>query len=117
MPEPTTRPGHTSRGNRIPEIPPLKNLMYALTGYTVPAAFATRFVDLHHHDWDAAEDHWERAVREVLDTDAVEPRATGDSAVRQAVAATAEFLTTGAYFPWCPWCRRGIRIPSEEATG
>ncbi|AEV85020.1 hypothetical protein ACWT_3996 [Actinoplanes sp. SE50] len=98
----------------IPEIPPLKNLVYAHSGYNVPDGFAAAFVVLHDHDWPAAEDHWERAVQAVFNTDAVAKTATGDTAVRQAVTATADFFTTRRYFPWCCWCRKGTPVPTEE---
>lgn len=87
-------------------IPPLKDLLFDRCGYTVPPFFTTDFVALHQDDWEGAERDWEDIVALTLDTDAVDRRASGGTAIKQAVEAAAAFLTDDDEWPWCPICRR-----------
>ncbi len=95
-------------------IPPLKDLLYKECGYEVPAEFTSDFVLLHDHDWHAAERDWEEIVALVLDTDAVDPRATGGNAIKQAVEAAAAFLADHTLWPWCPICKRGTSVERQR---
>jgi hypothetical protein len=95
-------------------IPPLKDLLYELCGYTVPVSFTADFVELHGDDWVPAERDWEDIVALVLDTDAVDRRAGGAAAVKQAVEAGAAFLYDDELWPWCPICKRGTDAGRED---
>jgi hypothetical protein len=97
-------------------IPPLKDLLYEHCGYTVPVIFTSDFVSLHDADWGLAERDWERIVALVLDTDAVDRRAIGGQAIKQAVEAAAAFLMDEETWPWCPICKRGTACEREEET-
>jgi hypothetical protein len=98
-------------------IPPLKDLLYEQCGYHVPAGFTPDFVGLHDQDWVLAERDWERIVALVLDTDAVDRRANGGRAIKQAVEAAAAFLADDELWPWCPICKRGTTVERGEETG
>ena len=101
---------------RLPStIPPLKDLQYEQCGYTVEATFTEDFVALHHYDWESAERDWEDIVALVLDTDAVSRRATGATAIKQAVEAAAAFLHDDDEWPWCPICKRGTAVGPKGA--
>jgi UDPglucose--hexose-1-phosphate uridylyltransferase len=54
-------------------IPLLARTSTSNGGNQVPSDFVTAFVSLHDHDWNRAQEHWERIVERVLDTDAVDP--------------------------------------------
>ena len=95
-------------------IPPLKDLQYQECGYTVPTTFTKDFVALHHGDWAFAERDWEDIVALVLDTDAVSRRATGATAIKQAVESGAAFLHDDVDWPWCPICKRGTEVQVDE---
>jgi hypothetical protein len=95
-------------------IPPLKDLLYEQSGYTVAGRFTRDFVSLHGEDWVRAERDWEDIVALVLDTDAVDRRATGGRAIRQAVEAAAAFLMDDGEWPWCPICKRGTGAERKE---
>lgn len=71
---------------------------------TVSTDFVRAFVALHDDDWRRAQAHWERVVERVLDTDAVDPRARGRVAIRQAVAATVLLLGRPDLTGRCPVC-------------
>ncbi len=96
-------------------IPPLKDLLYEQCGFTIPISFTSDFVNLHGDDWVLAEREWENIVVLVLETDAVDIRASGSLAIRQAVEAAAAFLHDDELWPWCPICKRGTDV--EEANG
>jgi hypothetical protein len=91
-------------------IPHLKELRDS-NGFDISDGFVDRFVELHGNDWRAAQAHWEAVVERVLDTDAVEPSATGRRAIRQAVMASHILLQPMAARNRCPLCaiRRGPR--------
>ena len=76
----------------VEPIPLLRDALNAQRAYDFPVDFAMYFVKLHNDDWRMAQDHWERIVELVLDTDAVSPDATGDRAIRQAVRAAIVLL-------------------------
>jgi hypothetical protein len=103
---------------RIPRatIPPLSDLLYEQCGYVVAGNFTPDFVRLHGDDWAAAERDWENIVALVLDTDAVDRRARGGVAIKQAVEAAAAFLLDDEFWPWCPICRRGVAGKRAEET-
>jgi len=73
---------------------------------TVPAQFVDDFLQVHGHDWDRAQAHWERIVERVLDTDAVAPHATGRRAMQQAVRASVVLLARSDLRGRCPVCTR-----------
>ena len=73
------------------------------------ADFAAAFLALHAGDDAAAQNHWERIVERVLNTDAVDPRATGRKAMRQAVRATVILLERSDLRGRCPVCARAAR--------
>lgn len=73
-------------------IPRLSDLLFVHSGFVVPAGFVESYVKLHEQDWDKAQDHWERFVRLVLDTDQVPQKAKGEEAMGIAVAAASEVL-------------------------
>jgi hypothetical protein len=98
-------------------IPPLKDLLYEQCGFTIPISFTTDFVGLHSDDWVLAERDWEKIVVLVLETDAVDVRASGIEAIRQAVEAAAAFLHDDEFWPWCPICKRGTDVERAEADG
>jgi hypothetical protein len=88
-------------------IPLLRDLCFRKNKFPgVPEGFARSFISVHAEDWRIAQDHWERIVERVLDTDAVAPEADGEEAVRQAVAAAAELLARLAEGGRCPACPR-----------
>lgn len=95
-------------------IPPLKDFLYEQCGFTIPILFTPDFVGLHGDDWMLAERDWESIVVLVLDTDAVDIRASGSRAIRQAVEAAAAFLHDDELWPWCPICKRGTDVEREE---
>lgn len=95
-------------------IPPLKDLLYEQCGFAIPVPFTLDFVGLHGDDWVLAEHDWENIVVLVLDTDAVDVRASGRRAIRQAVEAAAAFLHDDELWPWCPICKRGTGAGREE---
>ena len=85
----------------------------------LPAGFVDDFVALHEHDWGRAQSHWERIVARVLDTDAVDPHATGRRAIRQAVQATVILLARSDLRGRCPLCVRGPgpTVPASRGAG
>lgn len=97
-------------------IPPLKDLLYEQCGYVVSPNFTPDFVGLHGDDWAAAERDWERIVALVLDTDAVDRRASGGVAIKQAVEAATAFLVDDQFWPWCPICKRGTEAAKGAET-
>jgi hypothetical protein len=112
MSEPTAEDAPVRRPSRT--IPPLRNLIFEECGFSVPATFTADFVRLHSHDWPLAERDWVNIVAKVLDTDAVHPRAKGAGAIKQAVEAAAQFLFDGAFWPWCPICKKGTEVEGKE---
>jgi hypothetical protein len=54
--------------------------------------------------WRAAQDHWEKVVNKVLDTDAIDPGANSDLAMTQAVNVAAELLNPFVQQGYCPQC-------------
>lgn len=95
-------------------IPPLKDLLYEQCGFTIPTSFTPDFVGLHDDDWVLAERDWEKIVVLVLETDAVNIRASGHCAIRQAVEAAAAYLHDDEVWPWCPICKQGTGVEREE---
>lgn len=114
MSEETAR---VSRTKLLTTIPPLQHLLFEQCGYVVPPNFTLDFVGLHGQNWLNAERDWEKIVALVLDTDAVDPRANGAEAIRQAVEAAATFLADDELWPWCPICKRGTATEPKEETG
>ena len=60
--------------------------------WAVPADFAQRWVATHGGDEKLAQDHWERRVEDIGETDAVEKHLTDARATRQAVTAAVILL-------------------------
>jgi Family of unknown function (DUF6313) len=88
-------------------IPRLDSLCYRNGFSRIPASFAVTYVKLHDEDWRAAQNHWERVVARVLDTDVVDPEADGKAAMSQAVGAAAILLDRIATrHGRCPLCVR-----------
>lgn len=87
------------------DIPHLRDLCFGRNRYRVPDGFAFGFVRLHKDDWQVAQRHWERIVQRVLRTDAVEPGATGQRALDQAVPAAAILLNRTDLRTQCPLCK------------
>jgi tRNA(Glu) U13 pseudouridine synthase TruD len=87
----------------------------------VSADFAAAFRALHGTDDRVAQNHWERIVERVLNTDAVEPNATGRKAMRQAVRATVVLLERSDLRGRCPVCAqdraREGRLPRSAQPG
>ena len=98
-------------------IPPLKDLLFRECGYAVPSDFTLDFVTLHGHNWDAAERDWEDIVVLVLNSDAVDVRASGGQAIKQAVERAAAFMADDELWPWCPICKRGTDASGGTADG
>jgi len=98
-------------------IPSLSDLLYERCGYTVASHFTPDIVELHGGDWVKAERHWEDIVARVLDTDAVDRRANGRRAIKQAVEAASAFLLDDELWPWCPICQCGTAAEQEGETG
>jgi hypothetical protein len=107
---------HGSQAKPSAAIPPLKDLLYEYCGYLVPAGFTPDFVRLHDQNWALADRDWERIVALVLDTDAVDRRATGGQAIKQAVEAAAAFLVDDEVWPWCPICKKATASERTEGT-
>ena len=84
-------------------IPLLQDLFFRHP-YDIPQDFALRFVAWHGGDWRQAQDHWERIVRDVLNTDAVQLDATGSRAIEQAVKAAAIVFRPIGKDDKCPLC-------------
>lgn len=82
----------------------------------VSAEFAAAFLALHGGDEAATQNHWERIVERVLNTDAVAPRATGRKAMRQAVRATALLLERSDLRGRCPVCAMAARGTDGRQT-
>jgi hypothetical protein len=97
-------------------IPHLKTLCFRGNSFRVPPEFVVMYVKFHadpeaHDDgWGLAEAHWEQVVSRVLNTDAVEEGAQGDTAIAQAVGAAAELLYQYAERGGCPWCTEGRHV-------
>jgi hypothetical protein len=93
-------------------IPHLKTLCFGGNRFGVLPEFVVMYVKFHadseNHDegWELAEEHWERVVNLVLNTDAVKADAQGDAAIEQAVGAAAELLHLLAKQGGCPQCPR-----------
>ncbi|MEO3809996.1 DUF6313 family protein [Sphaerisporangium sp. B11E5] len=85
-------------------IPLLSDLLFVHCGFVVPDGFAESYVKLHENDWNRAQDHWERFVQRVLDSDRVEPYAQGERAMKQAVAAASSVLHETPLQSRCPRC-------------
>ena len=91
-------------------IPHLKTLCFGGNSFRVLPEFVVMFVKFHadsqsHDDgWGLAEEHWEQVVNMVLDTDAVDVDAQGDTAIAQAVGPAAELLYQFAKRGGCPRC-------------
>ncbi len=101
-------------------IPHLKTLCFDGNRFGVSSEFVMMYVKLHtdsesHDDsWGVAEEHWEQVVNTVLNTDAVEANAQGDTAIAQAVAAAAELLYQLTKRGGCPRCPVSIPPRSDE---
>ena len=101
-------------------IPHLKTLCFGGNRFGVSPEFVVMYVKLHagsesHDDgWGLAEEHWEQVVDLVLDTDAVEADAQGDTAIAQAVGAAAEALHELAELGGCPQCPVSTSSRPEE---
>ena len=97
-------------------IPPLKTLCFRGNSFGVSPEFVVMYVKFHadpatHDDgWGLAEAHWEQVVSMVLDTDAVEEDAQGDTAMAQAVGAAAIALEVLARRGGCPRCTKGSKV-------
>jgi len=102
----------------VPElIPRLDTLCFGGNKYQIPPDFAVAFVKIHGSDdsgWRAAQQHWERVVERVFDTDAVAPDASGERAMAQAVVAAAELLNRLAQRDRCPLCPASTPPPPRE---
>lgn len=88
-------------------IPLLSDLCFEQNQFGVNGNFAVGFVKLHGESWKQAQGHWERIVKKVLETDAVEQSASGKKAMRQAVTATVTLLETTELRSRCPLCSAG----------
>jgi len=86
-------------------IPHLQEIRENPNGYDIPEGFVSTFLKVHGEDWRTAQSHWEVVVEKVLDTDAVDPRATGAKAMRQAVRASYRLLDSMTARSRCPICR------------
>lgn len=97
-------------------IPHLRDLCFTKNGFDVDPAFAEGFVKLHEDDWLLAQDHWERAVQRILNTDAVGVNVSGKRAIEQAVCA-AGLVLVRTLQGRCPFCTRAPQgdLPIEEA--
>jgi hypothetical protein len=101
-------------------IPHLKTLYFGGNRFGVSPEFVAMYVKLHvgsesHDDgWGLAEEHWEQVVNRVLDTDAVNRDAQGDTAIAQAVGATAKALHEFAELGGCPQCPVSTSSRPEE---
>jgi stage V sporulation protein SpoVS len=106
-------------------IPRLEALCFNGNRFGVSSEFVVMYVQFHvgsesHDGWGLAEAHWEKVVNMVLDTDAVEADAQGDTAIAQAVGAAAVLLRKFAEQdgrPKCPVCtssRAEERIKRER---
>lgn len=97
-------------------IPHLRTLCFRGNSFGVSPEFVVMYVKFHadpeaHDDgWGLAEAHWEQVVNMVLDTDAVEKDAQGDTAIVQAVGAAAEALHQYAERGGCPRCTKGRHV-------
>jgi hypothetical protein len=89
-------------------IPHLRDLCYRQNGYGSDPAFAEAFVKAHDNDWREAQDHWERIVEKVLNTDAVDVMASGREAIAQAVTFAAIVLGTTDLKSVCPLCPSAV---------
>lgn len=93
-------------------IPHLGSLFFGGNPYGAQDTFAEAFVLLHRDGagddtlaWRTAQGHWEYVVQRCLDSDAVDPHAVGEEAIRQAVIAALEVLqrlVRGGRCPRCP---------------
>jgi hypothetical protein len=90
-------------------IPRLSDLCFTHATFDVSNSFVVNFVKLHNGDWRPAQAHWERIVEKVLETDAVERTASGQRAMKQAVAATVELLERTELRSQCPLCTRHVQ--------
>lgn len=97
-------------------IPLLRQLCFAKHQFSgVPTGFAQAFVQIHAEDWRTAQDHWEQVVALVLNTDAVDPDATGREAISQAVSNAAVALDgVMSTRRSCPMCSH---VPAVRARG
>jgi hypothetical protein len=105
-------------------IPRLASLCFAGNKYKVSPSFVEAFVKIHRDSrkdddaWRIAQQHWERAVEMVLNTDAIAPDADGDRAVRDAVVATANALNPIAEQGRCPLCPApALSRPDQDIEG
>jgi hypothetical protein len=99
-------------------IPRLHDLCFTGNRFQVDPAFAEGFVKLHGGIWEPAQDHWEQVVERILNSDAVPERASGRSAMAQAVLA-ASIILTRTFAGRCPLCPRpaaGIERSRRVAT-
>ncbi len=94
-------------------IPLLADLCFRQESFNIRNGFAESFVKLHDEDWNQAQAHWERIVEKVLNTDAVEPNASGGRAMCQAVEATVALLEGTELHSRCPLCRPVGALESE----
>lgn len=100
-------------------IPHLKTLCFNGNRFGVSSEFVVMYVQLHvgsesHDGWGLAEEHWEQVVNMVLNTDAVEADAQGDTAIAQAVGAAAVLLHQFAERGECPRCPVSTSPQAEE---
>lgn len=101
-------------------IPHLKDLCYIKNRFDVRPAFAEGFVKIHQIServdgpWRTAQEHWERVVERVLETDAVAHDADGDEAICQAVVAAAELLGQFLDRGRCPVCPTRTPQPRHQ---
>lgn len=102
-------------------IPHLKTLCFGGNRFGVPPEFAEKYVKMHAYPgrdgWGAAEEHWERVVDRVFNTDAVKRDAQGDMATEQAVAAAVKLLDMFAKRGRCPQCPASAPPPPGEHGG
>lgn len=92
-------------------IPRLSDLCFIQNSFNIQHSFAMSFVKLHGDNWRQAEEHWERIVEKVLETDAVERNSSGREAIRQGVEASVHLLEGTELRSCCPLCR------SSESDG
>lgn len=85
-------------------IPHLRDLCFTRSGFDVPADFAETYIKLHNGDWEEAQEHWEYIVMRALNTDAVDQRASGLRAMRQAVRAASALIHNSPLQERCPRC-------------
>ncbi|WP_425415306.1 DUF6313 family protein [Pseudonocardia acaciae] len=102
-------------------IPLLSDFCYQ-NEFGIEGSFTIAFVRQHHNDWGTAQDHWERIVSRVLDTEAIPTGASGTEAMFHAVRASTVIIDRD-HKGRCPHCakssskRRSATLQSKTEGG